>query len=111
MQLTRQRFMSELWNKLHDATLVSVRLDWETGTAVLALRTGLPEAPDVTVTAEGTAHLRCPRRLPWGESVSINEVRGPVAHENGSRLEIEMQSGDVLEVEARSMTCAPSSAT
>ena len=101
--------MPELWDKLHDATLVSVQLDWATGTAVLALRTGLPEAPIVAVIGEGTTHLRCPRKLPWGESVSISEVRGPVAHEHGARLEIEMQSGDVLEVEARSLTCAPSS--
>lgn len=101
--------MLELWDKLHDATLVSVQLDWATGTTVLALRTGLPEAPTIAVTAEGTTQLRCPRKWPWGESVSISEIRGPTAHENGSRLEIEMQSGDVLEVEARSMMCTPSS--
>jgi hypothetical protein len=103
--------MSELWNRLHDATLVSVNFDWATGSTVIALRTGLPEAPSVAIMAEGTTILRFARKLPWGESVSINEVRGPAAHENGSRLEIEMQSGDVLELEALSMKCTSASAT
>ena len=96
----------EPWDELHDATLVSVRLDWATGIAVFSARAALPDAPEVSVTAEGVTNLQCPREQPWGESVSINEVRGPVPHEKGSRLEVEMQSGDVLLVEARSFTCA-----
>jgi hypothetical protein len=92
---------------LHDATPVSVRLDWATGTVVLELRTDASDAGRMHLIAADTTELLCPRQLPWGPSVSINEVRGPVAHGNTMRVEIEMQSGDVLRIEARSITFAP----
>ena len=41
------------------------------------------------------------RSHPWGPSVSINEVRGPIQNDASYRLEIEMQSGDTLILEAR----------
>lgn len=62
--------------------------------------------PHVAITAAGTTELVCPRRHPWGASVSINEVRGPEPHDGGVRLEIEMQSGDVLALAAQMITCA-----
>jgi hypothetical protein len=41
--------------------------------------------------------------MPWGFSVSINEVRGPVATgDDFSVLEIELQSGDLIRIEAAS---------
>ena len=45
--------------------------------------------------------LGCDRQPPWGFSVSINEVRGPAAAgDDASVLEIEMQSGDLIRIEA-----------
>lgn len=99
--------MPELWNQLHDATLTSIHLDWATGMTTLELRTELSSAPAVAIIAEGTVRLTCPRKCPWGESVSINEVRGPKNIGDQAQLEIEMQSGDVLELEACSAICVP----
>lgn len=101
---------SSFLDNLHDATLLSVHLDWETGNAVFTLRTGLPAPKHLAITAIGTSDLRCPRRAPWGASASINEVRGPTAHEDQEHLELEMQSGDVLRISARSLTCSPCAA-
>lgn len=98
--------MPDLWSELHDATLESIQLDWPTGRVVLRVRTGSPARPQVVITAAGTTELVCPRRHPWGASVSINEVRGPEPHDGGARLEIEMQSGDVLVLAAQMITCA-----
>lgn len=93
-----------LWQNLHDATLVSLSLNWASGEARLELRAGLSSAARLLIEADGTALLQCPRRCPWGESVSINEVRGPInAPHAGMHLEIEMQSGDVLTLEAEAI--------
>lgn len=90
------------WTQLHDATLLRVECRWEDGRFCLHLRTGIAAYPEVQVVATGGRRLDCPRRHPWGPSVSVNEVRGPtqLASENLQRLEIEMQSGDVLVLDA-----------
>lgn len=87
--------------RLHDATLESMELHWSSGEAVLRIRTGDPTHPQRLVVASAVRRLGCDRQLPWGFSVSINEVRGPVAAGDGaSVLEIEMQSGDLVRIEA-----------
>jgi hypothetical protein len=89
------------WSQLHDATLIRIALLWEEGKFIVQLRTGSPSFPQVQILAVRGQYLECPRRHPWGESVSINEIRGPLHTANGSkRLEIEMQSGDVIVLEA-----------
>lgn len=54
-----------------------------------------------TLAATGVAELQIRRRMPWGPSASINTARWTRPAEEGKgTLEIEMQSGDVLQVEA-----------
>jgi hypothetical protein len=84
---------------LHDATLEKVSIDWATGQAEVRLKTA---AGPRFLRAFGTTGLVCPRRHPWGPSESVNEVRGPRKLEDRLTLEIEMQSGDVIEIEAAS---------
>ena len=53
--------------------------------------------------AEDTIRFDVTRHFPWGKSVSINEV----VYEQGveyQTIKIEMQSGDILKIEARSIT-------
>ncbi|MFT3706053.1 MAG: hypothetical protein QM817_00160 [Archangium sp.] len=89
------------WAELHDATLESMELRWRSGEAVLRIRTGDPAHPQCVVVASAVRRFVCDRQLPWGFSVSINEVRGPVAAgESASVLEVEMQSGDLIRIEA-----------
>jgi hypothetical protein len=87
---------------LHDATLDGISLEWRTGLVRIAIRLESHEITHVELHALETRHLACPRREDWGKSTYINEVRGPHPVDGGGvRLEIEMQSGDVIEVEAR----------
>jgi len=53
------------------------------------------------VVADGVFDLHVPQVKDWGPSVSVNNVRGPLNGAAGrKRLEIEMQSGDVIVIEA-----------
>lgn len=92
---------NEKWNSLHDATLETLEFRWASGEVLLRIRTGDVIQPHVVVVCSSVRRLECGRRLPWGFSVSINEVRGPTSVEGEfACLEIEMQSGDILQIEA-----------
>ena len=94
--------LSQLGLSFHDATLLALRLDWATGDLVLELRTSAQGG--VCITAAATTSLVVPRFNPWGPSVSVNAVSEEVHLTSGSRLSIEMQSGDVIKVEASSFS-------
>ena len=92
---------TERWTELHDATLESLELRWSSGEAVIQIGTGDATHPQRVIVASAVRRLGCDRQMPWGFSVSINEVRGPTAvGDNASVLEIEMQSGDLIRIEA-----------
>jgi hypothetical protein len=93
---------------LHDATLLSVALDWEKA-EVKMLVLLLGGTPATLVFHEVTATV-LPRDQPWGPSSSINGVK-----ERGvGTYEVAMQSGDVLQFKAASwslrITASPSEA-
>jgi len=79
---------------LHDATLNAVRFSWAEGRCVLDLSSF--EAPECELVFTGVSDLHVPRHYPWGPSVSVNTVR----RVRDSTFEIELQSGDVLRIEA-----------
>lgn len=96
---------------LHDAVLEELRIDYQAGTAVIVFKTAAGKA---NLTAEGVLMVRAPRREPWGSggSASVNEVRGPApiyAEASAVQVEIELQSGDLLEIEARKIVIAAAS--
>jgi hypothetical protein len=84
---------------LHDATFQSVVLLWnKDARAELHFRL---DHRTITVTASGVTNLACPHENPWGPSVSVNALRGPSEVGDGvRRIEIEIQSGDTIRVEA-----------
>lgn len=86
------------WNDLHDATLVRLDVIWDPGEVLLFLE-AWPE--DIQIKVTGLWRLEVPREQPWAHSVSINSVKG-FALPDGKhhRLEIEMQSGDTIILEA-----------
>lgn len=90
------------WERLHDATLVGLESSWESGEIIVKLKTGLASAPTAELKGFSGRLVQWPRKHPWGPSVSINEVRGPTLaqEDNTLRLEIEMQSGDTIVLEA-----------
>ena len=90
---------------MHDWTLLSLEVDWGTGEVRLGI-----ESPSgqTSIRALDLYELRVPRARAWGPSVSINAVEGPSAQKDGRlRLAIEMQSGDLIEIVARSIEMPP----
>jgi hypothetical protein len=86
---------------MHDWTLISLELAWKDGRMTIELRN--PKSAQVSLTAVDVSALHVPRAADWGPSVSINAVAGPMILPDGrQRLEIEMQSGDVIAITARS---------
>lgn len=81
---------------LHDAVLVSIQMSWAEGRVVIDVRTHVG-AQQVII--EESTGLICPREFSWGRSECINEIRvNSLPGSTGLKLEIEMQSGDVLTI-------------
>lgn len=98
---------------LHDAVLEELRLDYRTGDVLVVFATA---DGNVHLTAHGMYMLRAPRREPWGQGGShcVNKVNGPgpiyFGHRSAVIVEIELQSGDLLEIEAQEILIAPATA-
>jgi hypothetical protein len=80
--------------ELHDATLIAMRLSWDDGTCVADIGHGTLGRCVLTFSA--VSHLTLPRKQDWGRSVSINSFSAPTS----GQYEIEMQSGDLIKIEA-----------
>ncbi len=85
-------------NQLHDATLLAIEVDRARKSAEITFR----QHPDrkVHLTASGARSVVIPHEAPWGPGISVNEGRQISAAEGQGSLEIEMQSGDVIRVDA-----------
>ena len=81
---------------LHDATLFSILINWgKKATAEVRFRMGGSQF--ILLKVSNVTALHCPHENPWGPSVSVNEVRGPIEEcDEAARLEIEVQSGDTI---------------
>jgi len=88
---------------LHDATLTGLEVDWANGELRCNFRVSMGEKRNVRLLAHGLTFLKCPRRLPWGRSVSVNSANADTL-ENGILLSIEMQSGDLIEANVENVT-------
>jgi hypothetical protein len=91
---------------LHDAILESVTIQSRAATVALTFLpiayAGAPAA--IRLVAHKWRLFSCPKRDPWGVSSEwrVNESRGPFQIEEGlTRIELEMQSGDTIEVQAQ----------
>lgn len=94
---------------LRNAVLEELRLDYRGGIVLVVFNTSSGE---VHLKADGVFMVRAPRREPLGRSRSeyVHEVRGPGAIYSGSpavHVEVQLESGDVVEIEARQITIAP----
>ncbi len=95
-----EKIRSQL-SELHDAVLLSVAMKWEDGAVSISCR-GSKGA--VALVVSHVSRLECPREFPWGPSVSINAARLTSLPNGTIRLEVEMQSGDVVIVQGDSMS-------
>jgi hypothetical protein len=87
---------------MHDWVLVSINLSW--ASAKVEIEFVDSESKRRKMVAEDLSFINIPRRSPWGGSVSVNEVSRETVEENRVRLLIEIQSGDVIELEAGSIS-------
>ena len=83
--------MDDAINKLHDATLVSIHLNWAERTCELSFG-GAPGIPGpFALQFDEVTELRAPAAMPWGPSVSVLE-----ASFSGGVANFAMQSGDIV---------------
>lgn len=87
---------------MHDWTLVNIAMDWKMGTTVIELLN--PQGEKVSINAIDTAGLNVPRHFEWGASVSVNEIRESTNSNDNQVLELEMQSGDIIYLEAKNIS-------
>jgi hypothetical protein len=86
------------WEQFHDSTIQEIQISLDKEVVVIKLTTAehyLTGISSTSIIAEKVKFIICPILKPWGRSISINEIT-----DNGERLEIEMQSGDTIVIEA-----------
>jgi hypothetical protein len=77
-------------------------VEWAAG--IVTINFDTYEFGMVKVTGVGFVRLLVPKRDEWGESVSVNGHEGPQELCNGNQLlTINIQSGDKIELEAKSI--------
>jgi hypothetical protein len=85
---------------MHDWILLSAVFEWDRGKVIITFKSH--SGMEVLV-AHSVVDLHVSQLNEWGPSVSVNEVSGPfAAGEALQSVEIEMQSGDVLSITAKS---------
>ncbi len=82
--------------ELHDAIFKTLLFVWKEGTARLEFSADFTSAR-IQLEARGVSKVAVPRAFPWGPSDSVN-TSNLRDGEDGKRLMIEMQSGDLLEI-------------
>jgi hypothetical protein len=86
--------------QFHDWTLADVVFDWARARVAVALIG--PSSARCVLLAEDVSSLEVPRKNPWGRSVSVNSIFiAGMPDRDEQSLEIEMQSGDVIRVNAK----------
>lgn len=91
------------WPPLHDAVINSICVRWPGAVGTITLGTVDDEILEIVAT--GLTDLSCPQHCPWGTAKysHINEAR--FSKSRGLvRLEIETQGGDLVVMEAASIT-------
>lgn len=87
---------------MHDWRLVSILIDWGKGIVTITFKDC--KSKEVTLVASGFTDLHIPKQEKWGESISVNRMAGPILLESGNYyVELEIQSGDKLYLEAKSI--------
>jgi len=94
------------WSDLHDSILCSIKLDWKNGEVRFELETNeayVQSSRKAVIIGKELTFFECPRKEPWGQSMYINEAKCHKIDSTGQSLylTIEMQSGDLLKLEAK----------
>ena len=84
--------MLDILPRLHDATLLSIKLDWAEKVCTFDF-VGAPSIPHAfSLVWSDVQELVIPRKDEWGPSVSVMSAKNC----GDNRYEIQMQSGDTI---------------
>ncbi|MEG0171097.1 MAG: hypothetical protein RSC45_08075 [Acinetobacter sp.] len=87
---------------MHDWLLLSIDVDWIQSNLKVHLKN--TQSEDKILLAEEFTAFQLSRKNEWGKSVSINQIINFSTLKNGnSFIQIEIQSGDLLEIEAKNI--------
>jgi hypothetical protein len=89
--------MSRGWPELHGAVLDRVTVDWRNSQARIDFLPSASLAVAAWIRAHEVTRVEMPMKHPRGDNKHVQAVRRA---EMDRRLEIEMQSGDVIVIEA-----------
>lgn len=85
---------------MHDWIFEAIFVDWKQSRVQLCFEN--IDGQKVTILVEGMVDVHVPQKRPWGPSICVNSVAGPLDAGNGLRtLQIEMQSGDIISIVAQ----------
>lgn len=88
---------------MHDFTLLNISIEWASGIAKVVLLNN--ESSEIFIHMDGLILAKVPRLNEWGKSISVNKVIGVTQTSCGNmKLDIEMQSGDVIELVAEKIS-------
>jgi hypothetical protein len=90
------------YNEMHDWTLKSIFYVWKTARVELSFES--TESTQTMLVGEEVEELQVPQKRNWGPSVSVNRIYGPTDTGLVREMAIEMQSGDVIKIRARSFS-------
>jgi hypothetical protein len=85
------------WEKFHDRIIGPIIIDWLSGKISISL--GVEK--DLGIEIIDFRNVSIPRQLPWGMSQYINNIKCQKNDLDYWNLGIELQSGDILMVEAK----------
>jgi hypothetical protein len=87
---------------MHDWTLIRISTAWKEAEVTFEFK---DETSSIrTIKASGFHRLVVPRLNEWGPSGSVNHIIGPELLPDGTHhLQIQMQSGDMLELIAQNI--------
>lgn len=87
---------------MHDWSFISINIIWVEAKIVIQLRNNKSE--DVFLIAENFLNFKLTKKDEWGESISLNEITRFDRMDNGNfYIKLEIQSGNVCEIEAKNI--------
>ena len=85
--------------RMHDWALQSIHVDWASGIAYIELKDSASNVRAIEI--KDLRNMVIPKKNPWGKSFSVNEATHNIDDVTKEHhLVIEMQSGDLIKVEA-----------
>lgn len=92
--------MNDLEGNLHDWTLQTISVDWIQSKVWVICKGSNSQIQQIQV--ENFIEIYIPKKETWGKSQSINQLTLS-KKDNHQLLQIEMQSGDTLIIEAKNI--------